>query len=393
MAKNNKSKWFAKVLNWSSDLSKKLLGGSADANKKPKRALLETIPKSDAEEVTIDMTLGRVARVTIVVLLLLTLFTFIQDISGILLIFFISFLLAAALDPVVDKFQEFRIPRSVSMIIIYIVLFFLLALFISNVVSLVYVQVSGIAYSVGEWVSDLNKNGAMSIPISASLQPYIDQFFQTVDVQSAASQLQHAFDFIRDQLLNISIGLFNLIIVLTLTFFMTVEEASIDNFFLSIFPSRHAKYISQKMEDVKDQVGLWLRGQLFVSIVAGLLSYVGLAIMGVDYALTLSLIAGISMVIPVVGRFIAWLITFPIVFNQSPALSVWMSIYYLAIQQVENNILVPKIMNKAVGLSPIIIIFAMMVGYRYLDIIGLVFSIPIATTVAIFVRDYTQRDK
>ncbi len=382
-----------KIQSWGSVLGSVLLGKQTREDKKPKRALLETIPKQDAEEVTIDMTLGRVARITIVILLLLTLFTFIQDISGILLIFFISFLLAAALDPLVDKLQDLKIPRSLSMILIYIVLFFLVGIFISNVVSLVYVQVSGIAFSVGEWVADLNKNGAMSIPISSSLQPYIDQFFQTVDVQSAASQLQHAFDFIRDQLLNISIGLFNLIIVLTLTFFMTVEEASIDNFFLSIFPSRHAKYISQKMEDVKDQVGLWLRGQLFVSIVAGVLSYIGLAIMGVDYALTLSLIAGISMVIPVVGRFIAWLITFPIVFNQSPALSAWMSIYYLAIQQVENNILVPKIMNKAVGLSPIIIIFAMMVGYRYLDIIGLVFSIPIATTVAIFVKDYTQRDK
>jgi len=393
MSKNTGSKWWRHVLNWSAGLSRSLLGGSNDDIKKPKRALLETVPKSSADEVTIDMTLGKVARVTIVVLLLLTLFTFIQDISGILLIFFISFLLAAALDPVVDKFQEFRVPRSLSMIIIYIVLFFLLGLFISNVVSLVYVQVSGIAYSVGEWVADLNKDGVMSISISSSLQPYIDQFFQTFDVQSAASQLQHAFDFIRDQLLNISIGLFNLIIVLTLTFFMTVEEASIDNFFRSIFPSRHAKYISQKIEDVKDQVGLWLRGQLLVSIVAGVFSYVGLAVMGVDYALTLSLIAGISMVIPVVGRFIAWLITFPIVLNQSPALSVWMSIYYLAIQQVENNILVPKIMNKAVGLSPIIIIFAMMVGYRYLDVIGLVFSIPIATTVAIFVRDYTQRQK
>ncbi len=345
------------------------------------------------ESVTIDFTLVHVAKITVVILLLLALFTFLQEISGILLIFFISFLLAAAVDPLVDRLQRLGLPRSLSMILIYIVLFLLLGLFVGNVVSLVADQVAGIATNVGIWVSSLQTDGHITIPSAQYLQPYLDQFFETVDVQTAASQVQNALNTVKDWLINISIGLFNLIIVLTLTFFMTVEEKSIDNFFLSMFPSRHAKYISLKSEAVKDQIGLWLRGQLFVSIVAGLLSYIGLVIMGVDYALTLSLIAGICMVVPVVGRFIAWMVAFPIVFNQSPMLSLWMSIYYLAIQQVENNILVPKIMNKAVGLSPIIIIFAMMVGFRYLDIIGLIFSIPVATSVALFLKDYQQKEK
>lgn len=115
--------------------------------------------------------------------------------------------------------------------------------------------------------------------------------------------------------------------------------------------------------------------------------------MGINYALTLSLIAGIFMVIPVIGPVFAWVITFPIVFNQSPILSLWMSIYYFIIQQLEGNIIVPYIMNKAVGLSPVIIIFAMMVGWQYLGILGLILAIPIATTVAIFIHDYSVRPK
>ncbi len=377
---------------WVGNLAENIKNGDKP-QLKAERAVVVKEGKKSGSQVTVDFSLGHVARITIVVLLLLALFTFVQEISGVLLIFFISFLLAAAVDPLVDKMLLFRIPRSVSMILIYIVLFFLMGLFVSNVMTLVAEQIAGIATNVGIWVSSLQKEGHITIPTAQYLQPYIDQFFQTVDVQTAAAQVQNALITVKDWLINISIGLFNLIIVLTLTFFMTVEEKSIDNFFLSMFPSKYATYISDKMEDVKDQIGLWLRGQLFVSIVAALLSYIGLVIMGVDYALTLSLIAGISMVVPVVGRFIAWMITFPIVFNQSPILSLWMSIYYLAIQQVENNILVPKIMNKAVGLSPIIIIFAMMVGWRYLEIIGLIFSIPVATSVALFLKDYTRKEK
>jgi predicted PurR-regulated permease PerM len=172
-----------------------------------------------------------------------------------------------------------------------------------------------------------------------------------------------------------------------------VEERAIQNFFQSLFPSKYSKYISTRLEAVKDQIGYWLRGQLLLSLISAFITYIGLLIFGVDYALTLSVIAGLAMVIPVIGRVFAWVIAFPIVFNQSPLLSLWMSLYYLFLQQVENNVLVPYIMNRAVGLSPIIIIIAMMIGGQYLGILGLVLSIPIATTVAIFVRDYASKAK
>jgi predicted PurR-regulated permease PerM len=185
----------------------------------------------------------------------------------------------------------------------------------------------------------------------------------------------------------------NLVLVLVLTFFMTVEERALYDFFLSLFPSRYGGYISTRMEAIKEKIGHWLRGQLLLSLVAGVLTYVGLLILNVDYALTLSVIAGILMVIPVMGRVFAWIFTLPVVFNQSPLLALWVSIWYFILFQVENNFLVPYIMNKAVGLSPIITIFAMLVGSQYLGILGLVISIPIATSVAIFVKDYMEKAK
>lgn len=349
--------------------------------------------KESVQHMTVDVTPMSVVRGAAVVMLTILLFYFLYDISWILLVFFISFLFAAALDPLVDWMEDYKIPRPLSMLIIYVVLFFFVGFFVTSVATLVAEQVIDIAQSVGDFVANSGTASMAGVPFGDQLQPYLERFNETVDFQSAASQLQNAFLLVSNQLVSISIGLFNLLIVLVLAFFMVVEERSVDDFFLSIFPSRYGQYVSTRMAAVKDQVGLWLRGQLMVSLIAGVVSYIGLALMGVDYALTLSLIAAIGMVVPVVGRFFAWIVTFPIVFNQSPALALWMSVYYLIIQQFENNLIVPYVMNKAVGLNPIIIIFLLMVGGHYLGILGFVLAIPIGTTLAIFFRDFTMKDK
>ena len=364
-----------------------------EMKKRKEQALAEaTIPvREQKEHMVVDLNVTSVAKSAVVVLLMVLLFYFVYETRGIILTVFVSFLLAAALDPLVDKMQKAGVPRTISVLLIYIVLFVLAGLFITNLVTLIAGQVVEIAQNVGDFVANLTKE--TKLPFASQLKPYFDQFYQTVDIQAAASQLQNALKIVADQLLSISIGLLNLLIVLVLTFFMTVEEQAIQNFFQSLFPSKYTKYISTRLEAVKDQIGYWLRGQLLLSLIAAVITYIGLIVLGVNYALTLSVIAGLAMVIPVIGRVFAWVIAFPIVFNQSPLLSLWMSLYYLLLQQVENNVLVPYIMNRAVGLSPIIIIIAMMIGGQYLGILGLVLSIPIATTVAIFVRDYASKSK
>ena len=341
----------------------------------------------------VDLSTASVAKSTLVVLLVFSLLYLVYQISSILMLFFVAFLLAAAFDPYVDRMQKSNIPRSIGILIVYLILFGVLVFFVTNVVSLIADQVLAIAQSVGHFFSNLTNQPSTQYPFASQLKPYIEQFVNSVDVKTAVSQLQNAFQIVSTQLLSISFGLFNLMIVLVLTFFMVVEEDAIEKFFLSLAPSKYALYVSTRLEAVKDQIGHWLRGQLLVCFVSGFLTYVGFALMGVQYALTLSIIAGIGMIVPVIGGIFAWVIAFPIVFNQSPALSLWMTIYYAILQQFEANLLIPYVMNRVVGLSPIIIIFAMMVGGQFMGVLGLILSIPVATTITIFVKDYTSKQK
>lgn len=357
------------------------------------KVILPKSPLKDMHKLVIEVSSATIAKATAVVLLLLLLLYFVYQISGILVLLFVSFLLAAALDPIVDFLQKRKLPRSFGVLLIYVVIFYVLGVSLSSLIPLIAKQVIDIGKSVADFVQNLTSNSSQASPFAKQFKPLFDQIYQAIDIKTAATQIQSALQVLATQLLNISFGLMNLVLVLVLTFFMTVEERALHDFFLSLFPSKYGNYISTRMEAVKEKIGHWLRGQLLLSLVAGVLTYLGLLVFQVDYALTLSVIAGILMVIPVLGRVFAWLFTLPVVLNQSPILALWVTIYYAVLQQVENNILVPYIMNKAVGLSPIIITFAMLVGAQYLGILGLVISIPIATSVAIFVKDYLEKAK
>ena len=106
------------------------------------------------------------------------------------------------------------------------------------------------------------------------------------------------------------------------------------------------------------------------------------------YAFTLALFAGFTELIPVIGPIIAWVATLPIAFNTSTSVVIAVSVLYFIIQRLENNLLVPVIMRKATGLHPIIVITAMMLGYKFQGILGIIISIPLAGIVGMFLHDY-----
>lgn len=375
-------------------LQKKMGRLKANSAEEGARSLKDSLPKTHKgeEKVVVEISPASMAKSTAVVLLLIILFYFLYQINGILILFFLAFVFSAALHPMVSYLQHRKVPRSIGVFLIYFLVFLIFGILISHLVPLIATQVVDMAHAVGQFVQDLGSGNA-NFPFSEQLKPYISQLYQTVDLKEAASQIQAALQVIGSQLLNISFGLINVLLVLILTFFMTVEEKSMEKFYLSLFPARYGVYISTRLEAVKEKIGFWVRGQLLLCIAGAILTYIGLLILNVQYALTLSVIAGVLMVIPVVGRVFAWALAMPIVLNQSPVLALWVSIYYFILQQIEVNILSPFIMNKAIGLSPIIIIFAMLVGAQYLGILGLIISIPLATIIAIFVKDYLEKSK
>jgi predicted PurR-regulated permease PerM len=360
------------------------------------------------KKMEIIVSAGTMAKFVVITMLLLLIAMAIFQIRDILVIFFVSVMFAAALDPMVDALERRRIPRSIGIIIIYLIVLLALGIFISNLVPIIANEVSSLATHIQDFITNVVSGKIVLPKFLDGLKPSLQRAFEGVDVSKVgnykdvllniAQRLSDVAGNVFNAIMVIFNGFVNTILILVITFMMTVDEAGIERFLLSLFPSRHAEYIRKKSNLIKEKTGYWLRGQIVLCVVVGVLVYIGLLIIGfftqpVEYAATIAFLAGLTELIPYAGPFLAWLIGLPIVANQSPMLIVWMTVLMYIVQLLENNLIVPLIMNKAVGLSPIFVMFALMVGFEFLGILGMVLAVPVATALAIFLKDYSERAK
>jgi predicted PurR-regulated permease PerM len=374
---------------------------------KPKPPPISDKPKSkkEPEHVVVEFSLISVAKATLVVIALYLTVKFFGEIRNVVVIVFVSMFLAAALDSIVDRCETRKIPRGVSVIGIYIIAITILTFFISTLIPLVATQTLELAKTVTDLVANLTKEGFIwNLPYAENLQEALKGFIENADQQTIISNVQAGLEQIGSQLQHLAgntvgvvkvlfNGIFNAILVLVLTFFIIVDEKGINHFFTSLFPSRHTKYIIAKSDAVKEKIGYWLRGQITMMFGMTLITFIGLKILGIEYALTLAILAGFTELLPVVGPVIAAVPALLIGLNESPMTALWVLILYIIIQQLEGNIMVPMVMKKAVDLSPIIIIIAMLIGFQFLGILGVIISVPVAAAVSIFIKDYTSKTK
>jgi predicted PurR-regulated permease PerM len=408
MAEKNVTDTFSKLLKNTTKQMKKLrdtVQKLKEENQKDENGEKNVAaPKQEQhEEVVVSFSMLSVAKATILIITLVVLANFLGHIADIILVFFIAVLFSAALDPTVDSLEKYKIPRPLSVLVMILGLLVVLGFFISQLIPLVASQITELALSLTDIVNKLS-NGETDFLFGETIQSWFNSMMQHVDQQLIVDQLKNGMDALSSQLQSVAgntftavkaifNGIFNFVLVLILTFFLTVDEKGVDEFFISLFPSKHGQYIVTKMEKVRNKVGDWLRGQIIMIFLMGSLTLIGLLVLGVDYALTLAMMAGIAELLPVVGPILAGIPAVLVAFNESPWLAVWVLGLILFLQQLEGHVLIPLVMKKAVGLSPIIVILAMLVGYETLGILGMIIAIPVTTAVSIFVMDYTAKKK
>ncbi len=358
---------------------------------------------SKKEEILIHFSMVSVAKATLVVISLLIFTGFLGQILDIIVVLFVSVLFSAALDPSVDTLERYKIPRSLSVLCIFAILLGILGFFISQMIPLLASQLIELAKSVGDIINNITQ-GKSNFIFAENIQNFFnesigskntDEILQELsqNLETLGTQLQSIAGDTFEVIKNLFNGIVNFFLVLILTFFLVVDEKSVNEFFISLFPSKHGEYIIEKSEAIKKKVGLWLRGQVILMVMMFLISLIAYGILNLDFALTLAMLAGIAELIPVMGVFLAAIPALLVAFNQSPWLMLWTAIAIIVIQQLEGNLLVPLVMKKAVGLNPIIVILAMLIGFKILGILGAIIAVPVATTLSIFVLDYSLKAK
>ncbi|KKR14520.1 MAG: hypothetical protein UT42_C0026G0005 [Candidatus Falkowbacteria bacterium GW2011_GWA2_39_24] len=318
---------------------------------------------------------------------------FLYLISDVIALLFAALIFASAIDPWIDWMHNRKIPRGLGVLIIYLVLLAMVSLAVYLIIPPINHQITELSNNFPKYV-DQASNVFFDLQNYADKHQWLDQM--RTSLGSVNQSLQNATKGLFSTLFSIFGGIFAFFLVLVITFYMVVEEDAMKKLAWSMAPDKYQTYVLNLINRMQKKIGMWFRGQLLLCIIIFILTYVGLSILGVNYALILALIAGMTEIIPYVGPTLGAIPAVFLAFTQSPMLALFVLILYFVIQTVENNILVPKIMQKAVGLNPIVSISVLMIGFKISGIMGVILAIPVATAVSVIVKDlfnYHRQEK
>ena len=155
---------------------------------------------------------------------------------------------------------------------------------------------------------------------------------------------------------------------------------------VNLFGIRYNKHAKAVLEQVDDKLGAWARGQLLLSFCIGLSLFIALSLLRVPYALPLGIIAGLFEFIPTLGPTLAAIPSIIVALTISQSLALTVLALYICIQFLENHILVPKIMQKAVGLNPILVILGIAVGANLIGIPGALLAVPFISFITVLIN-------
>ena len=327
----------------------------------------------EEKKIIIDISWVSILKV-IVALLAVWLVWSVQDI---IILFFIVLVLVAALSPVVDAWSK-KINRALATSLVYLLILACLVLIGLVIIPPVVAQIRSLSY-------DLPYLSKQIFPVFGAWREIID--FSTQSLTTLASQLQSVSSSIYSTTVGFIGGVVGVFTVLVLTFYLLLEEQGAKKLLHKYLPIQNRETYIDIMQKVGLKMGAWMRGQLFLALVVGVIDFAGLVIIGVPYALTLGVWAGLTEIIPYIGPVLGAIPAVIIALTISPIQGLLVLIFFIVVQQVESNFLVPKIMQKAVGLSPVIIILVLLIGGKLAGILGIILAVPVAATIGGFVQE------
>lgn len=318
------------------------------------------------------------------IILVFFLFYFLFLVREILTILFVALILASAINPIVDWLNSKKIPRWIGVLVIYL-------LASSVVAAIIFLAVPPIISQGTELVENFPSIVEKVLASLSSLRDYSEKFGFLDNIKRGVdvfgSNINSAAGGIFSTVSGFIGSIFSFFLVLVIAFYMVVEENAMKKIVWSISPKEYQIYVMNLINRMQHKIGLWLRGQLILSFIIFLLTYTGLSLLNIKYALVLALIAGLIEFIPYFGPIFSSVPAILLALNQSFTLAFFVALLYMVIQWVENNIVVPKVMQKVVGLNPIVSIAVLLIGFKLASVVGAILAIPVATAASVFIKD------
>ncbi len=299
-----------------------------------------------------------------------------------LLLVFVALIFSTLIEPFARALQKRRIPRAIAAVLVYVLLFGILGISVGVLAPVVARDLPQVFENMGQAVSSV-KNHPLVMQLLGS-NFLTNQSFLLPSTGSDTGNFFHVFS----GLGAVFGGIVSFVIVLVITFYLVIEEDPLRKVFSSIMPEKNLPFILSVVDKIREKLGLWMRGQLLLSGIVGILVFFVLSVLGIKYAAVIALLAAVFEMVPYVGPLLAVIPALFFAFHQGGfVLIALVAVSFIIIQQFENHILIPKVMQKAVGLNPIISIIALLIGLQLGGILGGVLAIPVATAFQVIIEE------
>lgn len=306
--------------------------------------------------------------------------------KDIIVLVLISFILATALVPVVERIKNRGIPRVLAVLFVYAIAGFAVYLLFRAIVPTVAEQINLVSQNKQYYIDRINELFNQSPDgVKTAVQDFLNEFPKRLREISVSGLLSGA--------LGIFSGLLGFLTVVVLTFYFLLDKDGIEKILVHYMPEDYQKRGIRVFRKISRNMSLWFRGQIILSFTIGLISYIGLLVIGVDFALTLGVFAAFTELIPVIGPIIGGIPAVLVALSDSPTKALYVLVLYAVVQFVEGHFLVPQIMKKALGLSPVFIIISILIGARLFGILGVLLAVPVASALSVVVEEIHEYEK
>ncbi len=313
-------------------------------------------------------------------------------VRDVLLLLYVSGIFAIGFSPIVRWIERQRVlsiggrlPRWLAILILYLVILGAIA----GVCALIFPPLIAQARGFWEQLPDLLARGQSFLiergflQRQLSMQELLQRAPGGSDGDAIGRVVATAWGFFG--------GIFGLFTILILTFYFLIESESIRGSFMRLFPRGRRTQVAKASAEATLKVSAWLNGQLLLAAIIGGTAAIGLWLLGVPYFYVLALIAAVGEMIPIVGPILAAIPAIAVALSVSGQQALFVGIFFLVQQQLENHVLVPKIMERQVGISPAVVIIALLIGGSLLGVMGAILAVPTAAIIQVIYAELERR--
>jgi len=301
-----------------------------------------------------------------------------------------AIVLASAIRPGILFFMGYKLPRVLAVLLMYLIVF-------GTLFSIFYFFIPPVIAETAHFLSNLPQY-LETIDVPFTTTSTSELFSSTSSTLSSLSSIQEAFINTTQGAVRLVTtffgGIFSLGLVVVLSFYFAVQEQGVENFLRIVVPLRYEEYTISLWRRAQHKIGLWMQGQLMLSILAGILVYLGLLLINVGlgadmpYALLIGMLTAIGELIPIFGSLFVGIIAVAVAWSHTGVtLAFFVAGLFIVVNQFESNLVYPLVVKKIVGVPPLLVIVGLIAGAEIAGFLGILLSVPLVAILQEFIND------